>query len=133
MKKNDNRPMDKKLLATLLDVPIITSAYVCQDEVYYSTYTLPTIKYKTIGLDKLGSMCKSLILKENMSIVSTFRHTFGQARLEWNEEMGFDRLGCQKQHSYHSDWQKAETEPEAIFKASELLKENNREQIHNAY
>lgn len=67
--------------------------------------------------------CKEFAWANGFSIEVEGSRTTGRARLKWNEEMGFCRLGFQKQHTYYSDWFNEDDRETAIFTACEFIVE----------
>ncbi len=74
-----------------------------------------------IGIYEFIRLCKEWAWTRDFSIETDFTRTTGKARLRWNEEMGFCRLGFQRQHTYYSDWIRGDSELDATVKAVELI------------
>ena len=82
----------------------------------YTTEQIMDDEYP-LAIYNLAHMCKMWALTQNCSIMSTFKHTLGHARVEWYEKGHKDKFGQIREFSLTSEWFKADTEADAIFKA----------------
>lgn len=75
----------------------------------------------TMSANDFASICKKWALTQNCSIVSTFKHTLGYARVEWYEKGHKDKFNQGREFSLNSEWFKASTEPDAIILACQYI------------
>lgn len=102
----------KELLSIVLDIPIgaITELKpYTENDIVYTTYTLPTIKYKILNLDTLGRLCKEWLYSKDIH--------FSYQTIQEREESPHNHfVELQKKYGFHGI-----TELEAIIKATEWV------------
>ncbi len=104
--------ISKELLSLSLDIPLYAITDVVlnnNNEVLYSTYTLPTIKYKAVNLDTLGRLCKDWL--KCKGYVVTITHHLDTVAV-------YLHAGVRR---YSSESMSVYTELEAIIKATEWV------------
>lgn len=120
--------MKKELFVEILGTDTSDILYdnyevVIEEEIAYLRNKNAFYNHRKVCVYRLAHMCKEWALDQNVSISSTFKHTYGYAWVEWYVEYKNSRFGYHQGHNYKNEFQ-AETEPEAIFKACEWILEN---------
>jgi len=103
----------KELLSLILGIPqgaITELKPYTENDIVYTTYTLPTIKYKILNLDTLSRKCKEWCLEQGYNtylMIGTQRHILELFSIEDMDE-------C-----VYQEWDT--TELKAIIKATEWV------------
>ncbi len=103
--------ISKELLSKVLNFPFtsITNIQSGNNLIAYTTYELPTHKYKFINIYELAYMCKEWAYKQDWEyIINTHKTINGKLYRVWFEK--------DTETEFFAD-----TEPEAIFKACEWI------------
>ena len=111
--------LTRELLSVVFgkEVALDDNIQITETIIHYSNVT----HMSEINIYELANKCKIWALTQNCSIMSTFKHTFGHARVEWYEKGHFDKFNQARELNFYSSWFKEENEALAVISASQWI------------